>query len=600
MSWRVLRVLGATLAMSCLWAGSFAQSAASPAAGADRALDDGMRLMREGKFTLAVRALGELQGNNADSANRDFQTYLYGKALYHSGNFTDALAAFRRLEKEHGQSAYVPYAYFFMGNIQYASGSPDRAVGRYLQALGHTSDPKLQALALESVDRALVSNPRLRIDAGRIVEIPEPQRCLAARTLGTRLLSVRQNDEAAKLLALCPDMAKRPTANRSDFAVLGEEIAIGVAVPLSGELQNYGEDILNGAVVAAEMYRGQAGRSLTIVPFDTRGEPVAAGRLVGTLADADIDAVIGPLTSEETAVASASLSCRSLPLLVPAATESGLTLLSQTSFQLSPNIELEGIVMAEYAVRNLKADSAVIMTSSNSENLTMAGSFERRFKELGGKVVAVEYYRSRDKDFGGMIRDVKSILLGRSEDTALYINERGDTLEPDAAPARVDCLFLPGSADQLRLLLPQLNFYNLRGHYLGSDGWGDDAIYGLGSDITRNVVFPSPFLDAGQSEAFLRFSASYTARYGKKPARLACLGHDAVKLVAQATAKDVVTREQLVRQLSATSSFEGAAARLSFGAHRENIDLPLYQIESGQPRLLEPTRSTSPAPTAPR
>lgn len=572
-------------AVGAVWAPAQTVTVAAPA-------EDGLVLMQQGKFAEAARLLaGQLEAPT-DSTKIPFLVFNFGKALYHSGNFTDAQAAFRRLEREFPQSPYLAHAAFFSGNIQYASGTPDKAVARYLDALSRGSDTRLLHLALQSLDQAYRANPRLKVDINKIAALPEPQRCRTARLLGTRLLNIHQNEDAGKLLALCPEEMRGTTVLPHGPVPLGQELVVAVVVPLSGELATFGEEILNGAMVAAESYRKEAGRPIRIMPFDTKGEPVAAGQLAARLADADVDAVVGPLTSGETAVACAALACKSLPLLAPAATEGGLTLLSESSFQLSPNVELQGVVMAEYAVRNLQADSAVIMTSSQADNLTMARAFERRFRELGGKVVATEYYRTRDKDFGGYIRDIKSILLGRLDDSALYVNDNGDTLEADATPARVDCLFLPGNSDQLRLILPQLNFYNLRGAYLGSDGWGDDALFGLDADITRGGVFPSPFMDKGESEAYLRFAPSYLTRYGKKPPRLACLGHDAVRLIAQAVGKGAQTRDQLVKQLAAISGFEGTAGRLAFGAHRENIEMPLYRIESGQAQPLAVGRNT--------
>ena len=55
---------------------------------------------------------------------------------------------------------------------------------------------------------------------------------------------------------------------------------------------------------------------------------------------------------------------------------------------------------------------------------------------------------------------------------------------------------MPGSPQQLRQLLPQINFYNLNAEYLGSDGWGDQVVYKLGDNVTKEAVFPSPFLTA--------------------------------------------------------------------------------------------------------
>ncbi|MEA3296703.1 MAG: ABC transporter substrate-binding protein [candidate division Zixibacteria bacterium] len=257
-------------------------------------------------------------------------------------------------------------------------------------------------------------------------------------------------------------------------------------------------------------------------------------------------------------------------------------MLSSTTFQLSPNIELQGTRMAEYAVDSLKADSVAIITSTSPDHLRMSRSFSERFRQLGGKVAGIEYYRSRDKDFGPYIRDLKSILWNMPPDSIYFTNEEGDTLDPDGIPVGIDCLFLPGSPQQLRLLLPQIHFYQLTGNYLGSDGWADETIYRLGDNVTKGAVFPSPFLVGSNSDEDVQFSAAFDSRFGRQPTRLSRVGYDAIRLVIQACDKGCSSREKLVSALEQTKDFAGASGMITFGKNRENIELPLYRIESGK------------------
>jgi branched-chain amino acid transport system substrate-binding protein len=245
--------------------------------------------------------------------------------------------------------------------------------------------------------------------------------------------------------------------------------------------------------------------------------------------------------------------------------------------------------MAEYAIDNLQADSAVVITSTGTEHLQMAGAFAERFRQLGGTVVAVEYYRSRDKDFGPYIRDVKAILLGSHPDSIFFVNEKGDTLDADGIPADVDCLFLPGSPDQIRLLLPQIRFYNLNGSYLGSDGWGDEAVLKLGDNSTKEGVFASPFLTGAGSDEYALFSAAYDARFGRQPNRLAALGYDAVRLATRALGSSGGSKEMLIEQLKKVQGYDGASGKITFGNNRENIEMPLFRILSEQAIPLLPS-----------
>jgi ABC-type branched-subunit amino acid transport system substrate-binding protein len=223
----------------------------------------------------------------------------------------------------------------------------------------------------------------------------------------------------------------------------------------------------------------------------------------------------------------------------------------------------------------------------------MAQAFASRFDELGGDVIAIQYYRPRDNDFGPHIQDVKAMILGTEPDSTYFISETGDTLEFDGLSVSVDCLFIPGTPRQLKQLLAQLNFYNLSGTYLGTDGWGDRDVYKLGDNVTKGVVFASPFLSTGQGSGYLKFSAAYDTRFGRQPQRLANLGYDATRLAALAFSRGGYDRVRFLDRLMETRSHEGAAGVVTFGSRRENIEMPLYRIENEQAVPFTPTAKSA-------
>lgn len=248
--------------------------------------------------------------------------------------------------------------------------------------------------------------------------------------------------------------------------------------------------------------------------------------------------------------------------------------------------------MADYAVDSVKADSAIIITSTSSDHLRMSQAFSERFRARGGEVVAVEYYRARDKDFGPYVRDIKAMLLGANPDSTFFITPDGDTLAQDGVSAFVDCLYMPGNAQQLKLLLPQVRFYKLQGAYLGSDGWGEQAVYRLGDRVTRNAVFPSPFIETGRTPEYNRFATEYDARYGQQPTRLACLGYDAMRLLTS-SALGTFDYDEAIQKLSRIKNWIGASGRISFGDYRENTEMPLYQIRDDQIYPLDLAETTT-------
>ncbi|UCG60493.1 MAG: penicillin-binding protein activator [Candidatus Zixiibacteriota bacterium] len=548
----------------------------------------GKRLMREKNWFDAADVFQELEGRFPGSPNIDLFVFNRAKARFHLGEHSEAAAGFNYFVSRFPESPVIAHAYHFLGNALYLKGDINRAVRAYLTAYRLSRNPELTQLVSASLLGAFRNASSLSLGAADFEDLPVDRACALIKPLSEIYLQRGESSRAADLLAICGDKIDSSAISSPSKGSAGIQIAM--VLPLSGELQTFGQEIYNGAVIAAETYREETGQVVRLASFDSKGDPIEAARIIGQLSNsAGTNVVIGPLTSDEAMVASAALACSSLPMIAPAATQAGLTRLSSSSFQLSPNIELEGIALADYAVKTLGADSAAVISSTAADHLRMTRAFTDRFERLGGKVVAIEYYRQRDKDFGIYIRDVKSVLLGQPQDSTFFINANGDTLDLDVVPAYIDCLFVPGDSRQLRQLLPQIHFYNLNGVYLGSDGWGDESVYSLGDDITKRAVFGSPFLEGRKSEQYLKLAAAYDIRFGSRPQRLSALGYDAVSLVLAASPGNNATRDDILRRLREISSYEGASGVISFGEYRENIEMPLYRIESERPVLIETT-----------
>lgn len=539
----------------------------------------GKRMLRQESWLEAARVFEELAGRYSNSPNLDLFLFNRAKSHLHFGDYDKANAGFTAFIAQFSKSPLISHARFFRGNIAYTRGRAGRAVAEWIAALSGTDDERLLQLARNAITEAVRQARNVSLSPVDFAALPEERRCDLILSITRILVERNMENMAEKISAECTEKTGN---NRRRSRAQDDELQIAVLLPFSGELAQFGEDIYNGAVIAAEQYRRETGRQIRLTRHDTQGDPINAARIIRGLIDSPADVVLGPLTSEAAAVAVAALGDRSLPLIAPAATEAGLTRLSESAFQLSPNIELEGIVMADYAAIRLQADSAAILTSTNRDHLRMARAFAERFTQQGGTVVAMEYYRPRDKDFGDYVRDIKNIILGIQPDSIFFVNEQGDTLDPDGLPAHVDCLFLPGNADQLRLLLPQIAFYRLMGELLGTDGWDDPSIYNLGDNVTHGAVFPSPFLKQSKTGEYLSFASAFDVRYGKQPQRLSSLGYDAVRLVTLSALRRGVSREIIRDELRSIADYSGAAAGVTFGPNRENIELPLYRMENGQ------------------
>lgn len=551
----------------------------------DAVFERAYEILLDGDYSEAYSILIKLQATYPRHKNADRFQFYKAKAAYYANWFESGIEEAKTLISRYPESKYVPYSYYFAGNAYYRLEQPNQAVRSYLKAYGASSDQKLDFLILSAIESARIDPRSNVLEQIQNVALTDEKKCNILISVAQALSAQKNYRSVEKLLASCTDRrAKALRAQAEKF--LKQQVEIGVVLPLSGEWQKFGEQILDGITLRIEKYTSETAGKLTRVLYDSRGENLEAARIIKELSLSGTSAAIGPLTSEETAIASAMLSCGDMPLIFPTASQGGLTELSTTGFQLQPNLEWQGIRMADFAIEYLKADTAAVITPTSPENLRMTRAFTKRFEKLGGTILGVERFRVRDTDFGPYVRDVKSLIIGELLDSIIFISDDGDTIEAEEVPVWIDCLYIPARAEQLRQLLPQISFYNLNTTYLGGDGWGSKMVYRLGERVTGKCYFSSGNINDGIGEEYVKFVTDFDLRYGRQPGRLEAWGYDAMSLLCSAFQSGNYSRSEIAQYLRNVKKYPGVSGDVSFGENRENIELPIYTIENGEPKRV--------------
>ncbi len=540
------------------------------------------RLLNQKQYSEAQQIFSQLSDFGGNIRMGPSYQYFSAKSGYYAGYLEESLKDFNHVINRYPQSSFVPYAYFFSGNINCFLAKADQAAIAYSNAYKTSRDSKLDKLVIESLQGLAEKVPSAVIENLEITTIPAKKRCELLVPLCQSLIKGNSFQSIRLLLAGCSSAEAERLIAQAEM-LLKQQVEIGILVPLSGELQKFGEAMLDGITLQLDKYRLDTGRKITPVVYDTRGDEIEAARILRRLSAGGVAAAIGPLTSNEAAVSSAVLACGDLPLIIPAASQSGLTELSSSCFQLLPNLAWQGRKMADFAVSQLGADTAAIFTPTTPENLRMARAFETRFIELGGTIICTEYFRTKETDFGPYVKDIKSQIIGQLLDSIIFLNNDGDTIEAEEVPVWLDCIYIPAEAGQLRMILPQIDFYNLNTTYLGGDGWGADRVYKLGDHITKTCYFSSGRIESGASEKAQQFMADFDVKYGRQPGHLETVGYDAMSLISLALSNGQFSRADIKQYLSTIRGFVGASGKITFGQKHENIELPVFKIESGLP-----------------
>ena len=552
---------------------------------------DALRLMRERDYSGAADVYDKLVNGSKDSPYRDIYQYGLGQARYFLSDFagaTQALAAYHLL---YPGSYLGPYAHHLRANCFYRLKRLDEAFGEYVRAYETAADGRLHDLAKESL-AATVDAGYLPPDS-MLSMMPPDLACIIKARLVSHLTGLWTPGALDSLYAGCP-----PSLLNKDRGIKRSEgrPLIGIMVPLTGPYAGYGQTILDGAMLAAEA-ANRDGLTMDLAVYDTKADNVVAARQAVLLSEAGADLVVGPLLSDVAATVAAALSCSRTPLIVPAATQADFPGLSPVCFQLSTNVVAIGRGMAQYAVTHRGMKTLAVIAPATLDEMTMAEAFADEARRLGAWVPAVEKFRPGETDFGPYLTDLKNAILGSQPDSSVYITLAGDTLDRMEVPVSLDGLFIPATADQLIMLLPQIIFYQISASYLGADEWNTDRVLRLEKNVLRDAVFYSAGEAIKYSAGYEKFAAVYSAKFGVQPDRLAAVGYDAVSLFADARRAGYVSREQLAEYLGALDGYEGASGRVSFGRNRTNLELPLFTLIDGQMRpVAEKTRWEEPAP----
>ncbi|MBN2226839.1 MAG: penicillin-binding protein activator [candidate division Zixibacteria bacterium] len=544
-------------------------------------------LMMQEKYLKAYNMLVQLCETDRNSRDIDKYMFYKAKAAYYADLLPESMRDLEYIRAAYPQSTYLPYVHLFAGNIHYRYRQIGQALDEYLRGYALSSDPELNDVLIKSIGSAAAASPdRNVIDRITTADIPRAKQCDLLTTVAEQLLAHKKYQQVRTVLQACQSNLARDLIRQAEQS-LERKLEIGMVLPLSGELQKFGENIHDGAMLRLAQFMAETGEKITPVVFDTQGKNIEAARIVKQMDREGITAAIGPLTSEEASVASAVLSCTDLPLMVPAATQSGLTELSTSCFQLQPNLDWQGIRMADFAVNRLGADTAAIITPTSADNLSMAGAFAERFEELGGHILTIEYFRIRETDFGPFVKDIKSQIIGELLDSIIFLTDEGDTIDAEAVPVWIDCMYIPAEPSQLQMLLPQVQFYNLNTVFLGSDSWDSKAVYDLDGDVLKTCYFSSGRINTEVNDRYMQFKIDFDHRYGRQPGHLEGLGYDAMSLICDAVRAGKYTRSGIIDYLAAVQNYQGVAGAVTFGANRENTEMPIYTIEYGDPKRVE-------------
>ena len=388
------------------------------------------------------------------------------------------------------------------------------------------------------------------------------------------------------LLAGLPDMDDIRLERPPDPATTSG--TLGVVLPLSGSLATYGEESLQGILLAAGIFDVTAfgGESrVRVLVRDSGGSAAGAARGVHALAEeSDLLAIVGPLLAEEAESAAQAAEDEGVPLIA-------LTRRDEVArrrphvIRLGSSPLLEAEFLADYAMRELGSQRFAILYPRDGYGFALRGAFWDAVEARGGSVVGVAAYDPEATDFAKPIRRIIGYeLLGADEREALEARrkllkrakrmpaERAAELRQEAAeitgpgerplPPFVDfdALFIPDSHENAALIAPHLAFHEVRGvRLLGPSAWNHPDLVRIGGKHLNGAIFTGDFHLRSSYPFVTEFVRRFRETFGGEPSSLAAQGFDAASLFMVQLARGQRTRKKVAEGLLSTRAYPGVS-----------------------------------------
>ncbi|MFA5524060.1 MAG: ABC transporter substrate-binding protein [Tissierellales bacterium] len=353
-----------------------------------------------------------------------------------------------------------------------------------------------------------------------------------------------------------------------------DEIKVGLNYAYSGGAATYGQGLTEGIELAMEEINkngGVLGKQLKTIKIDNKSEATESANAATKLATRDkVVAILGSDTSGSTKAAIPAAMQNNIPIISGSATDDDVTVDSNGKvrdyvFKTCFNDSFQGILMAEFAYKDLGLKNAVILADTTSDYAQgLSKNFKETFTALGGTVQVEEAYQAKETDFKAVLTRIKGKNPG--------------------------VLFVPGYYEEVGLIVRQARELGLDMPILGGDGYESPKLQEIAGNTALNkVYYSSHYSPLEDSEIVLNFQKNFKEKYGKEPDAFNALGYDLAYFLVDALDRTgEVNSERLRDSLASTIDFTGVTGNISIDENHNPVkSATIIEMKDGQASFLK-------------
>lgn len=311
---------------------------------------------------------------------------------------------------------------------------------------------------------------------------------------------------------------------------------------------------------------GVLDRPVQLLEFDNKSTPLGSRRAARSAVEQGAVCVIGGLWSSHSLAMARLLQKKEIPMISPSSTLPEITLTGDHIFRICYTDTFQGEVLANFALNDLNARTAVVLTNTNSRySMGLSTYFFQQFKKKGQLLWEGDYARNAT-DFTPLLTRVRE-------------------LNPDI-------VFVPDHFRESAYIMKQARKMGIASVFLGGDGWGEE-MYRYGGDAIHGSYHTVLWAPDATNEKARQFTNRYAEKHGGPIKANAALTYDALLLVADAMERAGSTAPASIRKaLAGTRHFQGITGTISFDANGDPTNRPAIILKFENSGSVRPKRES--------
>jgi len=351
---------------------------------------------------------------------------------------------------------------------------------------------------------------------------------------------------ASLVLLLLPACATGGAPAEKKKQMVSNEISIGVAGPMSGDLGEFGEQLRHGArqaVADVNAVGGVLGKQLRLVEGDDQCDPPRAVRVANNLVEDGVVFVDGHFCSGSSIPASAVYAEEGVLQITPASTNPYLTEDAaadgiKTVFRVTGRDDRQGTFAGPWLAKTYAGKNVAILDDGSAYGRGLADETHRAMEAAGLKAALRDSYAQDQGNFSALIAELKD--------------------------ARIDAMYVGGYHSDIGPFIRQAREQGLNAQLFAGDALNTQEFVTLAGAASDGVMFTNaPDLrDAPAAKAVIaKFRAD-----GFEPEGYTLSAYAAVEVWAQAVKKAGTTEAAAVATALRGGSWQTVIGNVAFDA----------------------------------